>query len=129
MLSGGSVRLKYNSQKQTDASFCALINDSGRRIEFHLAAVENQIYMVALSGKYGQPASRQKAQGPFFTMELAAGSMRAICNSLVRTGYEQLINVKPHWQFQVLAELKQIRQAKNKNPLSFAFNPNDVYFD
>ena len=110
-------------------NFCALINENGRRIEFHLAQVENLIYMVALSGRFGQPASRQKAQGPFLTKAEAADNMRAISNTLVHTGYEQLIGVKPYWHFQVLGELRRVKRAQANFTCPYTLHPDYPYFD
>ncbi len=123
------MRLDYSTQFTDNPEFSALINGSGRRIEFHIAQAERYYYMVALSGRSGKPAVRQKLLGPFFSLEQASGTVRAIGNSLVHTGYERLIGSKPQWTFQVLGELKRLKKEKRKFQGDYAFNPNDVYFD
>jgi len=104
--------LKPHTPDMSTTGFCALINDSGRRVEFYLRTVESKVYMIALSGQFGRPATRQKAQGPFVSLRLAEDAMKAISKAMIRTGYEQLINIRPHWQFQMLAEVKKLRQGR-----------------
>lgn len=120
------MHVNFDSQNPEARDFCALVNESGRRIEFHVICVEGETYMIALSGKYGQPATRQKAVGPFLSVAKAERSVRSICNALVRTGYEELVRSKPHWQFQVLGETRKLRSTPPGHSVSYL---SDFYSD
>lgn len=127
------MRLNFGSNDDSENTSklptVAISSDEFQRVEIHIKDnQDNTFTLIALSGNNHQLPTKTVRQGPFYTYNHARSAQTAINNELSRTGFA--ITVKPSiWEINAQGIVSDIRETKQKNRMSYKFDPKDVYFD
>jgi hypothetical protein len=99
------------------------------RVEMHLRQDEQRHYtLFAFAGDHRRPARTQQ-QGPYHCLDQANGARRAIAAALRTQGYRVSDDVHPVWCLEAQRCINALRDAHEQFPVSYKFDPKDVYLD
>ncbi len=122
------MQIHYDESIPANDQPLVMTRGDHERVEMHLRLDEQHHYtLFAFAGNHQRPARIQQ-QGPYHCLEQANGARRAIASALRVQGY-QLGDAYPVWCLEAQRGIKALREAHQQLPVSYKFDPKDVYLD